>query len=124
MSSRTPSRDSGTVAGRSGCDGKGASAMTTDGYGFIVRDDGSIRLRFERRLSRRPEIVWQALTDGDLLARWMFRARFEPRAGGAMRFDYGQGGASQGTVLAWDEPTLLDYQWGATKGPTSTPTAT
>jgi uncharacterized protein YndB with AHSA1/START domain len=88
--------------------------MTTDGYGFIDRSTGSIRLRFERRLSRLPEVVWQALTDGELLARWMFRAHFDPRAGGAMAFDYGENGRSEGTVLAWDEATLLDYQWGET----------
>ncbi len=87
--------------------------MATDGYGFIDQSNASIRLRFERRLSRLPEVVWQAITDGDLLARWLFRAHFEPRAGGAMAFDYGNG-RSQGTVLAWDEPTQLDYQWGDT----------
>ncbi len=86
--------------------------MTKDGYGFIDRGNESIRLRFERRLSRLPEVVWQAITDADLLARWMFRAHFDPRAGGAMSFDYGQDRHSQGTVLTWDKPNRLDYQWG------------
>lgn len=78
--------------------------VVTDG------DDGPI-LRFERRYDADPADVWSALTDPDRLARWLFPATLEGRPGGSLTFHLGEYGDGTGTVVAWDEPHLLEYRW-------------
>ncbi len=39
--------------------------------GSLQRDDSGSSLRFERRLSHRPDRVWRALTESDQLRHWM-----------------------------------------------------
>jgi uncharacterized protein YndB with AHSA1/START domain len=80
--------------------------------GRVVVSDGRTILRFVRRFPTSREDVWSAITDADRTARWSFRAEMEPRAGGALRFDLGDHGEGVGTVLEWDEPSVLEYEWG------------
>ena len=83
----------------------------TDRYGELIELDGRPAVRFRRRYPVSRTELWSALTDPDRTARWAFRSTFEPRAGGAVRFDYGEAGSSEGTVLVWDEPSVLEYEW-------------
>ncbi len=70
-------------------------------------------VRFIRHFTASPSEVWSAITEPDRMARWAFPGDFEPRSGGTLRFDLGEGGVSEGTVLEWDEPSVLEYEWAA-----------
>jgi uncharacterized protein YndB with AHSA1/START domain len=80
--------------------------------GHLTETDGRHILRFVRSFDASITEVWQAITDSDRLARWAFPGTLEQRVGGSVRFDYGDAGEGLGTVLRWDEPTLLEYEWG------------
>jgi uncharacterized protein YndB with AHSA1/START domain len=69
-------------------------------------------VRFTRRYPVSRTELWSAITEPDRTARWAFRTELEPHAGGALRFDLGEAGVSEGTVLEWDEPSVLEYEWG------------
>jgi uncharacterized protein YndB with AHSA1/START domain len=76
-----------------------------------LRPDGARRaVRFERRYDAPPAEVWSALTEPERLARWLAPAELEPHAGGvvAARFDET---TVTGRVLAWEPPSLLEYEW-------------
>lgn len=83
--------------------------------------DGTLTLRFERRLSHPPERVWAALTETEELGRWFMAGTVEPHVGGRVRFESGEEGGTEGEVLAWDPPRLLEYSWvrGGDAGPRS-----
>ena len=88
--------------------------MTSDpaaSDGVLVTDDGEPRLRFERRFPFPIADVWHAVTDRERLGRWLFPTTFEPRVGGAVEVDMGEYGTARGRVLAWVEPTELEYEW-------------
>jgi uncharacterized protein YndB with AHSA1/START domain len=78
-------------------------AITTDGTGRTVR--------FERTLDYPADEVWSALTEPDRLEEWLTAATFEHREGGAVSFDFGEGGVCGGRVLVFSPPTLLEYEW-------------
>ncbi len=84
--------------------------VVVDGAEGVEGVEGAI-LRFERRYDAPPSEVWSALTDPERLARWLFRATLEPRPGGTLTFHLGEYGDGSGTVVAWDEPHLLEYRW-------------
>lgn len=86
----------------------------TDGPhdGHLVEPAGSPpRLRFERRYEFGVADVWDAITDPERTGRWAFSTTFEAAAGGAVRIDLGAHGVAEGTVLAWDEHRVLEYEW-------------
>ena len=68
-------------------------------------------MRFRRRFPVSRAELWAAITEPDRMARWAFRGELEPRSGGTLRFDFGEGGVSEGTILVWDEPSVLEYEW-------------
>lgn len=80
--------------------------------GELVEVDTGRSLRFVRRFDATRDEVWDALTDPDRMARWAFRGTLEPRVGGSVVFDLGDHGEARGTVIAWDEPSMLEYRWG------------
>jgi uncharacterized protein YndB with AHSA1/START domain len=82
----------------------------TDELGTIDGEGRTRTARFERVLAHPPERVWEALTSSGALERWFMVASIEPRAGGAARFDTGDGVAT-GTVTLWDPPRALGYLW-------------
>jgi uncharacterized protein YndB with AHSA1/START domain len=78
-----------------------------------VNDFGDITadgLRFERTLEAPVDDVWAALTRPDALARWLDRADFEPRVGGAVTIHFDDGPV-EGRILAYDPPSMLEYTW-------------
>lgn len=81
--------------------------------GGLIDLDGRRAVRFVRRYAVSRAELWSAITDPDRMARWAFRGEFEPWRGGTLHFDYGEAGSAHGTVIEWDEPSVLEYEWGA-----------
>lgn len=79
--------------------------------GRLVDLGGRSAVRFVRRYPVSREELWSALTEPDRMARWAFRGDLEPRNGGTLRFEYGEAGGADGTVLVWDQPSVLEYEW-------------
>jgi uncharacterized protein YndB with AHSA1/START domain len=77
--------------------------------------DGRYQLRFRRTLDHPPEKVWRALTEPEHLRAW-FPADIEgERAAGArLRFVFRnhEGDPSDGEMLVYDPPTVLEFRWG------------
>lgn len=70
-------------------------------------------LTFERRFRHPVQLVWDALTEPEHLARWyMTRARLEAREGGTLEY---WSGPSQyhvtGKILAWQPPRVFEHEW-------------
>lgn len=82
-----------------------------DDDGQLIDLGGRRAVRFRRRYPVSRAELWSAITDPERTARWAFRTVLEPRSGGALRFDYGEGGSAEGTVLEWREPSVLEYEW-------------
>ncbi|OAH13015.1 SRPBCC domain-containing protein [Streptomyces jeddahensis] len=73
--------------------------------------DGRPALQFERRLKHSREKVWLAVTDPDHLSQWYpFRVTgMEPRAGGRLAFDDGEGTLYTATITHFDPPRLFAF---------------
>ncbi len=80
-------------------------------HGHLIDLGGYRVVRFTRRYPVSRAELWSAITEPDRLARWAFRGEFEPRTGGSLRFNYGESEVSEGTILEWDEPSVLEYEW-------------
>jgi uncharacterized protein YndB with AHSA1/START domain len=88
---------------------------TRDGRAVTI--EGCPALRFERRLEHPAEAVWAALTEPDILARWIqAEAVVDRRAGGRFHLVF-QGGphAMHGVITRWDEPRVLEFTWPETQ---------
>ncbi len=65
----------------------------------------------------RPEAVWRALTDSDVLAEWLMPNDFVPRVGHRFTFrtqplpQFGFDGVVHCEVLECDAPSRLAYSW-------------
>jgi uncharacterized protein YndB with AHSA1/START domain len=110
-----------------GNDGPRGSATGTG----TVEDDGDRRtVRFVRDLDAPVDDVWDALTDPARLGRWLAPTTIDPRAGGEVHHDFGEGETCHGRILTWDPPRVLEYGWAFTGEPDSvvrfelTPTGT
>src|SRR2546428_2373316 len=82
-----------------------AGTVTFEGdYGTIT---------FERRIRHPTQVVWEALTESEHLARWyMTRARLDARQGGSI--DYWSGPARShvtGKILVWQPPRVFEHEW-------------
>jgi uncharacterized protein YndB with AHSA1/START domain len=86
--------------------------MPDESNGHVENLDGNGVLRFVRRYAAPRTEVWSAITEPERLGRWAYPGTIELRVGGAVVFDYGEQGEGRGTVLACDEPSLLEYEWG------------
>lgn len=96
--------------------------------GTLVEVDGRPALRFQRRYSKPIERVWRAVTEADELAQWFpTNVEGERVVGASLRFvDDEQRAAAQaageptraegpmfeGSVVAYDPPTLFELVWG------------
>ena len=62
--------------------------------------------------------VWHAIATADGISAWMMPTQLEEREGGAVRFEMGPDGASEGTVTGWDPPRRLVYEedWATLAG--------
>ena len=71
-------------------------------------------LTFRRVYRHAPEHVWDAIATPEGLQGWLMctHARIDARAGGRIELVSGPPGyRSTGTILAWDPPRLLEYEW-------------
>lgn len=82
-----------------------------DNGGQLVDVGGRKAVRFARTYSASRADVWSAITERDRTARWSFPVEIEPRVGGRLRFDLGELDVSEGTVLEWDKPSVLECEW-------------
>lgn len=86
-----------------------------------MRDDGSFAtLTFAREYRHRIEHVWDAIATESGLREWLLcsYAAIDGRVGG--RFDLVSGPAryrSTGTILTWDPPRSLEYEWNVAPVP-------
>ncbi len=73
--------------------------------------DGRLALRFERRLKHSREKVWSAVTDPGHLSQWYpFRVtELEPRVGGRIAFDDGEGTIYTATITHFDPPRQFAF---------------
>lgn len=73
------------------------------------------RLDFERVYPHPRAKLWRALTDADLLGRWLMPNDFEPRVGHRFTFRTEPGPGFDGIVhcevLRLDEPEVLSFTW-------------
>jgi uncharacterized protein YndB with AHSA1/START domain len=82
-----------------------------------IGSDGAFRIRFERQLAHAPERVWAWITEPDRLALWLPGCAIDPRAGGAVSFDFGDEGTATGLVSEAlppgeaGEPGVLVHGW-------------
>jgi uncharacterized protein YndB with AHSA1/START domain len=83
----------------------------TGELGRLTASGETRALRFERVLDARPEQVWAALTEPELLADWLTDATVVPGAGGSVAFDFGENGACHGAIAVWEPPRALEYGW-------------
>jgi uncharacterized protein YndB with AHSA1/START domain len=82
--------------------------------GTLVPDGDHATLTFRRVYHHAPEHVWDAIATPEGLRGWLLctHAVIDGRVGG--RFDTVSGPPgyrSTGTILAWDPPRLLEYEW-------------
>jgi uncharacterized protein YndB with AHSA1/START domain len=74
-------------------------------------------IEVDQFLGRPPGQVWHALTDPDLLARWLMPNDFRPAVGHQFTFrtepvpEYGFDGIVHCQVLDLDPPWLLRFSW-------------
>ncbi len=70
-------------------------------------------LAFERRIPHPVQVVWEALTEPEHLARWyMTRAVIDGRTGGSIDFHIGPAQLHvTGRILVWDPPHVFEYEW-------------
>ncbi len=70
-------------------------------------------LKFERLLPHPPERVWRALTESDLMGRWLMETDFQPVVGHRFQFRTEPGptfdGFLYGEVILVDPPHRLSY---------------
>jgi uncharacterized protein YndB with AHSA1/START domain len=78
--------------------------------GVLRNDDERCAVRFQRLYDFTPAELWSAITDPDRLARWLALAEVEPGDGGRVRLGF-EDGVTEGRILTWDEPHVLEYEW-------------
>ena len=88
--------------------------------GTLVPDGDHATLTFRRTYRHRIEDVWEAVSTPEGLRAWLMvtEATIEPRRGG--RIDMKSGPArfhSTGTILAYEPPRLIEYEWNVASVP-------
>ena len=84
-------------------------------HGQLERVGDHWQLRFSRTLRHAPDKVWRALTEPEHLAAWFPAQMHGERATGARLtfvFENGEGPDTEGEILVYDPPALLEYRWG------------
>ena len=89
------------------------TTSNTSRAGTLTFDGDHATLTFERRIRHPIQVVWEALTEPEHLARWyMTTATIEGRAGGPIDFRTGPGQLHvTGRILVWEPPCVFEYEW-------------
>ena len=81
--------------------------------GTVTFEGDYATITFERRIRHPIQVVWEALTESEHLARWyMTKARLDAREGGSI--DYQSGPAQYhvtGKILTWQPPRVFEHEW-------------
>jgi uncharacterized protein YndB with AHSA1/START domain len=90
-----------------------------------VKKDGTGKRWVEMELivPGTPEQVWQAIATGPGYTAWFTPATIDERVGGAIHFDMGENGESEGEVTVWEPPLRFGYverDWGEGAPPLAT----
>ncbi len=83
--------------------------------GVLEHGHGEVTLRFTRRLPHPPAKVWRALTEPEHLAAWFpTTVEGDLTPGSTLRYNFREMNLPgfEGSVLACDPPTLLEFNWG------------
>ncbi|MGW0158039.1 SRPBCC family protein [Mycobacterium sp. NPDC003323] len=75
----------------------------------INHDDGKRWLELNLVVPGTPEQVWRAVATGAGNSAWFTQTEIDERVGGAIRFDFGPSGSSEGEVTEWDPPRRIGY---------------
>lgn len=89
-------------------------------HGTLTREETLATLTFHRTYRHRREHVWEAMATPEGLCGWLLctQAEIEPREGGRIALVSGPAGyRSEGRVLAWVPPVLLEYEWNVAAVP-------
>ena len=89
--------------------------------GTLVPDGDFATLTFRRTYRHRIEHVWEAISTPEGLRGWLMAttAAIEPRTGGRVEMMSGPAQFhSTGTILTWDPPRVLEYEWNVEPVPT------
>ena len=84
-------------------------------YGQLDRIHDRWQLTFTRQLAHPREKVWRALTEAEHLTAWFPADMHGERAAGARLtfvFRNDEGPTTEGEMVAFDPPNLLEYRWG------------
>jgi len=82
--------------------------------GTLVPSGEHATLTFHRVYSHRIEHVWDAISTPEGLRGWLMvtEATIDRRVGGRIEMKSGPARFhSKGTILAWEPPRLLEYEW-------------
>src|SRR5688572_19853338 len=76
-----------------------------------IKKDGTGKrwVEMELLVPGTPEQVWHAVATGPGTTAWFVRTEIEPRVGGAVLFDFGEGATSKGEVTAWEPHHRIEY---------------
>lgn len=87
----------------------------------VLRHDGKVGLRYERRLRHAPEKVWAALTESEQLAQWLpCDIVGERREGAALTMPFWpevvakysiEDPVLSGEIRVWDPPSVFELLW-------------
>jgi uncharacterized protein YndB with AHSA1/START domain len=68
-------------------------------------------IEIQVHIAHPPARVWHALTDSQLLNRWLMPNDFEPRVGHCFTFDTGRNGSTECEVLELEFERLICMSW-------------
>src|SRR6266498_3899722 len=88
--------------------------------GTWIEDGEHATLIFRRVYWHAPEHVWDAISTPEGLREWLMcsRALIEPRVGGRIELVSGPASYhSTGTILVWEPPRVLEYEWNVAPVP-------
>ena len=79
----------------------------------ITRTENGYLATFDRKLSYRPEKVWQMLTDNEKIHQWFAGLQIEePGKGGYLSFDMGNGEFEKMAITDFEPESQLGFEWG------------
>lgn len=81
--------------------------------GKVTIEGGRANLRYERRFSHPPEVVWNAITDPKQVSAWFSTtAKIDARPGGDLEYiSVPVGFRRTGRILAWNPPRIFEHEW-------------
>jgi len=85
--------------------------------GRITEESGIYELVVERSYPAPLERVWQALVDPKQVEQWLGTVDLDLRKGGHYSIDFDGEDQCGGSILTWDPPHTLEYEWSEGTSP-------